>query len=131
MRFRFRRYWPGCVVLLTAIISVLDQLNAQPPENIQAAVSNAPVVKLYSVGKHSSGATSHGSGFIIDEHGTLVTARHICAESDALFAFTADGKKYPVTGFLGEDFESDVAVLQIEGAHFLHFSLASSNVLQG
>ena len=98
---------------------------AENPNDEQLRAAALPaVVTLYSVGAGSEHSTSRGVGFLVSSEGILVTARHVSEANAELFAFTSDGRKYPVTGFYGEDRDYDVAVLKIEGKGFAPLAVA-------
>jgi len=107
----------GVVVLL--FFAAFGVRAAENPNDEQLRAAALPaVVTLYSVGAGSEHSTSRGVGFLVSSEGILVTARHVSEANAELFAFTSDGRKYPVTGFYGEDRDYDVAVLKIEGKGF-------------
>ena len=70
-------------------------------------------------------AKSFGTGFFISQDGILVTARHVAQAEGNLVALLQDGKKLPVTGFIGEDRDYDIAVLKIERSECPHLRLAN------
>lgn len=58
-------------------------------------------------------ARSLGSGFIINQNGTVITNNHVVEDADEITVILADGTEYPAT-LMGRDELSDVAVLKIE-----------------
>lgn len=82
------------------------------------------LVVLVSVGRHEK-PKSFGTGFFITQDGVLVTARHVAQAEENLVAITQDGKRFPVTGFIGEDRDYDIAVLKIERSQCAHLRLAN------
>jgi S1-C subfamily serine protease len=70
-------------------------------------------------------AKSFASGFFLSQEGVFVTARHVAQAEEKLVAITQDGKKFPVTGFIGEDRDYDIAVLKIERSKCSHLRLAN------
>ncbi|MBI5383263.1 MAG: trypsin-like peptidase domain-containing protein [Verrucomicrobia bacterium] len=69
---------------------------------------------------------SFGAGFFISGDGLIVTARHVAQAEDNLLAITHDGAKHPITGFLGEDRDYDVAVVKLDGRGFAPLPLADA-----
>ena len=88
------------------------------------------VVILASVDRRYERVTGLATGFLIREDGVLVTDRHVSEANDALVAFTADGKEHRVTGFYGEDWDYDVAVVKIEGSGYAHLSMTVAQLPQ-
>lgn len=67
---------------------------------------------------------SYGTGFFVSGNGMLVTARHVAQAQDRLLAITQDGEKRAVSGFVGENADFDLSVLQVEGYASPHLRLA-------
>jgi serine protease Do len=61
-----------------------------------------------------------GSGFIIDEDGTVVTNNHVVQGAKTVTVTLADGTKLPAA-VIGRDPSTDVAVLRIKADHKLPF----------
>ena len=55
--------------------------------------------------------TSTGSGFYIDENGTVVTNYHVIEGCSNVFVTTNDGGTYSVESIIGYDSELDIAIL--------------------
>ena len=55
--------------------------------------------------------SSLGSGFYIDESGTVVTNYHVIEGCSSAFVATHDGGTYPVTAVVGFDKDLDIALL--------------------
>ncbi len=94
------------------------------------ATTRPAVVTLFSVDPRFRWPSYQGSGFLISEDGILVTARHVAESETDLFAVTAEGKRHPVTGFLGENIEYDIAVLKLDGNDWPCIPLASAALPQ-
>ncbi|MBP7052905.1 MAG: trypsin-like peptidase domain-containing protein [Phycisphaerae bacterium] len=67
------------------------------------------------------------AGFFVTASGVIVTNYHVASKPDSLAmgAMTWDGRVYPVREVLAADKESDVAILQLEGAGFTPLALSS------
>jgi S1-C subfamily serine protease len=76
-------------------------------------------------------ATGIGSGFIYDERGLVLTARHVVCDADALTVKLLDGREFPATTY-GIDTLTDLAIVQLEaGAEDLPVArIADSSALQ-
>ena len=60
------------------------------------------------------GASIHwGSGFIVSADGFIITNQHVISEADIATVVLPDGSEYPAK-LVGEDAQTDVAVLKIE-----------------
>jgi S1-C subfamily serine protease len=82
------------------------------------------LVVLVSVDRQGK-AKSFGTGFFISKDGLVVTARHVARAERGFVVLAQDGKKLPVTAFIGEDTDYDIAVLKTEGSDCAHLSLAN------
>lgn len=60
------------------------------------------------------GGTSVGSGFFVDDKGTIVTSYHVIDAADSISAEISDGGKYDVKTIVDFSEIYDVAVLQID-----------------
>lgn len=83
------------------------------------------VVRLQMLDR-TGAEVGHGTGFFIRPDGVLVTARHVSEGARQLVAVTVEGQWLPVTGFLGDDCDFDVAVLKVEGTNLPCLSLADT-----
>ncbi|MGE0045919.1 MAG: Do family serine endopeptidase [Hyphomonadaceae bacterium] len=58
--------------------------------------------------------TALGSGFFIDQNGTIVTNHHVVADAEEITIRTSDGRDLTAT-VVGSDEPTDIAVLRVEG----------------
>ena len=58
-------------------------------------------------------STALGSGFVINENGTVITNNHVIQNAEGIFVKFTDGKEYEAE-ILGTDPVSDIAVLKIQ-----------------
>ena len=63
------------------------------------------------VNAKSKTATSIGTGFFDDEHGTIITNYHVIDGMTSAVIICADGKEYEVEGVIGYSEELDIAIL--------------------
>ncbi|MDR3505292.1 MAG: Do family serine endopeptidase [Acidocella sp.] len=61
-----------------------------------------------------------GSGFIIDQNGTIVTNNHVVKDARTVTVTLSDGNTYPAK-ILGTDTKTDLAVLKISAGHPLPY----------
>jgi len=72
-----------------------------------------------------------GTGFIVSEHGLILTNKHVVLDEKADYTvFTTDGKKFPAK-VLARDLVQDIAIIKIEGEKpFPTVKLGDSDKLQ-
>ncbi|MBB5372129.1 Do family serine endopeptidase [Acidocella aromatica] len=61
-----------------------------------------------------------GSGFLIDQNGTIVTNNHVVKDARTVTVTLSDGNTYPAK-ILGTDAKTDLAVLKINAGHPLPY----------
>jgi putative serine protease PepD len=101
---------------------VSDRLADDEPEsrqgagNVTARVSDLAADGVVAIRVEQSDGTATGSGFVIDEEGTLVTNAHVVAGATAAAVqFEDEGASFPAQ-VLGTDPSSDLAVLRVDPA---------------
>jgi S1-C subfamily serine protease len=70
-----------------------------------------------------------GSGFFISPDGYLVTNSHVVHDADSLRVQLADGRRLPAQ-LIGDDPETDLAVLRVLGNDFESLNLADSETVR-
>ncbi|MCD6233016.1 trypsin-like peptidase domain-containing protein [bacterium] len=71
-----------------------------------------------------------GSGFLVDEKGTILTNRHVVADSKADYSVILNnGEKYPAQ-ILVKDPINDTAILKIEGNNFPFLKLEDTSQIE-
>lgn len=100
----------------------------QPQEPFQGFPPGSPFEEFNEMfkqfgnphGGDERGATSLGSGFIIDPDGYIVTNNHVIADADEITVSLDDNKQYKAK-LIGKDLKTDLAVLKIEAGRKLAF----------
>jgi S1-C subfamily serine protease len=133
---------PSLQLLLDESHTDLPQLAAHPPTSeagvdlldaYSQAVSSAvdrvrPSVVHIAIeraARRGKAQTGSGSGFILTPDGYLLTNSHVAAGASALHATLPDGRS--VAGELvGEDADSDLAVVKVGADHLAHARLGDS-----
>ena len=83
-------------------------------------------IELYDADNAKLGS---GSGFFISSSGVAVTCFHVIELAASARITTKDGGKYDVTGFLGYDEQSDLAVIQVDGSGFPSLAVGNSKAI--
>ncbi len=104
------------------LLDAYSQAVSSAVERVRPSVVHIAIERAARRGKAQSGA---GSGFIITPDGYLLTNSHVAAGASALQATLPDGRA--VAGELvGEDADSDLAVVKVGADHLAHARLGDS-----
>lgn len=93
--------------LLTCLAGCSREPEQLSGKEVYAKISPS-TVEVYA---ESDFVSSLGSGFYIDEQGTVVTNYHVIEDCSSAYVTTNDGGMYEVTAILGYDEELDIAIL--------------------
>ena len=79
---------------------------------------------------NGTGSVSHwGSGFIVSADGFIITNQHVISEADIATVVLSDGTEYPAR-LVGEDAQTDIALLKIEAENLPVAEIGDSSELQ-
>ena len=70
-----------------------------------------------------------GSGFLVSPDGYIVTNSHVVREANKIEVALTDGRELPAK-LVGEDRNTDIAIIKVEGEHFPFLNLGQSNDLR-
>ena len=65
-----------------------------------------------------AGGNTVGSGFFVDDLGTIATAFHIIQGASSIDVTPSDGVRVPAIGFLAADVERDIAIICVDAGEF-------------
>jgi S1-C subfamily serine protease len=94
-------------------------------EKVKAAVVNIRVRHAGRERHQGPGADGSGSGFVIAPDGFILTNSHVVSASDSFEVTLSDGRKFPGS-LVGDDPDTDLAVLRINAPHLVHALLGDS-----
>jgi len=105
-------------------ITVIAQWSTATYSSTEIYTLAAPATVELTIYNKSGVAESLGSGFFIDENGTIATNYHVIESAYRITATLNDGSVYEVTNVLGYDKARDLALIKIDksGTPFLRIS---------
>src|SRR5262245_22203445 len=89
----------------------------------------SPAVASITARSANGRPVGHGSGVLYTPDGYLLTNSHVASAAADLSAALTDGREVRAT-LIGDDPETDIAVLRLTGNGFSHASFGSSSALR-
>ena len=110
--------------------SLLDEYSravVSAVERVAPAVANIEIQQRSKNRPRDIGGS--GSGFVIAPDGFILTKSHVVHSATRIVVNLSDGRDYPAQ-LVGDDPETDLAVIRIDAPHLVHVRLADSESLR-
>ena len=114
-----------------ALLDAYSQAVTQVVETISPAVVNIEVrrLRLRADMRCPLEVSGSGSGFLFTPDGYILTNSHVVHNTDVIEVTLADGQAYRAE-LIGDDPDTDLAIIRISGAEFTHAQLGDSGLLR-
>jgi len=105
-----------------AVINAAERVG---PSVVNIDVHKSPRVRQTGPFRHPEELRGNGSGFIFTPDGFILTNSHVVHQADKIMVSLPDGRRFE-GDMVGEDPDTDLAVVRINGSNFLAAPLGDS-----
>ena len=108
-----RKYFAVSIIAMVLLMS-MSACSSTPKKLSGEEIYSKIVPSTVEIYAESAFTAGQGSGFFIDDKGTVVTNCHVIEDCSCAYVTTSDGDTYEVTSVLGYSEELDIAILKTD-----------------
>jgi S1-C subfamily serine protease len=113
----------------SALLDAYSRTVVSAVTRVAPAVVNIDVKLRASAERGDREVSGNGSGFVITPDGFILTNSHVVHSASAITINLPDGREYPAQ-LIGDDPDTDLAVVRIDAPQLAHVRLANSENLR-
>jgi S1-C subfamily serine protease len=113
----------------TALLDEYSRTIVSAADRVGPAVVNIDIRQRLDSRRGQREVGGSGSGFVIAPDGFILTNSHVVHAANQIAVSLSDGHEYPAQ-LIGDDPDTDLAVIRIDAPHLAHVRLANSEDLR-